>query len=157
MKRVVSSSIISVVILLLVAAAFLYYQYYKSESVSVYDAVPADVAWLVSIDPTSGNIRQLARTGFFNGHDSTDVLKEWYNSLIKFDSISVNNPNVKSLFNDNSLVFSGHVTGPGSFSVLYYIRLSSANPDAQAAALVKGVLNPKGADQIRNYNGVDIR
>jgi hypothetical protein len=157
MKRVVSSSIISVVILLLVAAAFLYYQYYKSESVSVYDAVPADVAWLVSIDPTSGNIRQLARTGFFNGHDSTDVLKEWYNSLIKFDSISVNNPNVKSLFNENSLVISGHVTGPGSFSVLYYIRLSSANPDAQATALVNGVLNPKEADQVRNYNGVDIR
>lgn len=157
MKRVVSSSIISVVILLLVAAAFLYYQYYKSESVSVYDAVPADVAWLVSIDPTSGNIRQLANTGFFNGHDSVDVLKDWYTSLLRFDSISVNNPNVKSLFNENSLVISGHVTGPGTFSVLYYIRLSGTNPDAQATALVKGVLNPKGEEQIRNYNGADIR
>lgn len=157
MKRVVSSSIISVVILLLLAGAFLYYQYYKSESVSVYDAVPADVAWLVSIDPTSGNIRQLANTGFFNGHDSVDVLKDWHKSLLKFDSIAVNNPNVRSLFNENPFVISGHVTGPGSFSVLYYIRLSGTNPDAQASALVKGVLNPKGIEQVRNYNGADIR
>ena len=157
MKRVVSSSIISVVILLLVAGGFLYYQYYRGESSKAFDAVPADVAWLISVDPSSGNLQQLARTGFFKEHDSLPVLDAWYNSLMRLDSVMVNNSVMKDIFKDNPLIISGHVTGPNSFSELYYIRLVGANPDGEADKLVKSLLHVPGDIQLRNYNGVDIR
>lgn len=157
MKRVVSSSIISVVILLLVAGGFLYYQYYRGESSKAFDAVPSDVAWLISVDPSSGNLQQLARTGFFKEHDSVPVLDAWYKSLMRLDSVMVNNAIMKDIFKDSPLIISGHVTGPNSFSELFYIRLAGANPDGEADELVKALLHSSGDIQLRNYNGVDIR
>lgn len=157
MKRVVSSSIISVVILLLVAGGFLYYQYYRGESSKAFEAVPSDVAWLISVDPSSGNLQQLARTGFFKEHDSVPVLDSWYKSLIRLDSVMVNNTVMKDIFKDSPLIISGHVTGPNSFSELFYIRLVGANPDGEADELVKALLHSTDEIQLRNYNGVDIR
>lgn len=157
MKRVVSSSIISVVILLLVAGGFLYYQYYRGESSKAFDAVPSDVAWLISVDPSSGNLQQLARTAFFKEHDSVPVLDGWFKNLIHLDSIMVNNAVMKDIFKDNPLIVSGHVTGPNSFSELFYIRLVGANPDGEADELVKALLHSAEDIQLRNYNGVDIR
>jgi hypothetical protein len=70
MKRVVSSSLISVVVLLLVAGGFFYYQYYKGSNAGALDTIPADAAWVVSCDPSSGELQRLARSGFFKGNDS---------------------------------------------------------------------------------------
>ena len=64
MKKVLLSSIISVIILVAVAGIFIYYQYYRNESTSLYEAIPADVAWVISVDPTTGDLKRLANTGF---------------------------------------------------------------------------------------------
>ena len=157
MKRVVSSSILSVVILVMIAGGFFYYQYYHSGSASALEAVPADVAWLVSCDPSSGALQQLAHTGFFNGHDTIPVLHDWYASLVRFDSLAVNSPEWKSVFSDHPLVISGHVTGPGSFSLLYITNLGGANPDGAADKIVHKLLHSVAEPVTRNYNGVDIR
>ncbi len=157
MKKVVSSSILSVVILVMIAGGFFYYQYYHGGSSSALEAVPADVAWLVSCDPSSGALQQLAHTGFFNGHDTIPVLHDWYASLVKFDSLAVNSPDWKKVFADHPLVISGHVTGPGSFSLLYITKLGGANPDGAADKIVQKLLHSTVDPQTRNYNGVDIR
>ena len=55
------------------------------------------------------------------------------------------------------LVVSGHVTGPNTFSEIYYLRLNNANPDGEADQLVMGILGKKVKKQTRNYNGTEIR
>lgn len=156
MKRVVSSSIISVVILLMIAGGFFYYQYYRGTNASELETVPADVAWLISCDPSGGELQQLAKTGFFNGHDSIPVLKSWYNSLISFDSLVANTLEFKKQFAQHPLVVSGHVTGPGSFSLLFITKLSGTNPDGLASNLTVKLLGASTESQTRSYNGVDI-
>ena len=157
MKRVVSSSIISVVILLMIAGGFFYYQYYRGTNASELESVPADVAWLISCDPSGGELQQLAKTGFFNGHDSIPILNSWYNSLLSFDSLIVNTPEFKKQFAQHPLIVSGHVTGPGSFSLLFLTKINGTNPDGLANSLTSKLLGLKTQTQTRNYNGVDIR
>ena len=157
MKKVLLSSIISVVILVIVAGVFIYYQYYRNESTSLYEAVPADVAWVISVDPTTGDLNRLAHTGFFNNHDSIAVLDDWYKSLISLDSAVAKNQALRSIFKTYPLVVSGHVTGPNTFSEIYYLRLNNANPDGEADQLVMGLLGKKVKKQSRNYNGNEIR
>ena len=114
MKKVLLSSIISVVILVVVAGGFIYYQYYRNESTNLYEAIPSDVAWVISVDPTTGDLNRLARTGFFNNHDSIDVLDNWYHSLISLDSAVARNQSLRKIFKTYPLVVSGHVTGPNT-------------------------------------------
>jgi hypothetical protein len=157
MKKVLLSSIISVVILVAVAGIFIYYQYYRNESTSLYEAIPSDVAWVISVDPTTGDLKRLANTGFFNNHDSVAVLDDWYKSLISLDSAVVKNQALRSIFKTYPLVVSGHVTGPNTFSEIYYLRLNNTNPDGEADQLVMGILGKKVKKQTRNYNGTEIR
>jgi hypothetical protein len=157
MKKVLLSSIISVVILVAVAGVFIYYQYYRNESTSLYEAIPSDVAWVISVDPTTGDLKRLANTGFFNNHDSIEVLDDWYKSLVSLDSAVVKNQALRSIFKTYPLVVSGHVTGPNTFSEIYYLRLNNANPDGEADQLVMGILGKKVKKQTRNYNGTEIR
>lgn len=157
MKKVLLSSIISVVILVAVAGVFIYYQYYRNESTSLYEAIPSDVAWVISVDPTTGDLKRLANTGFFNNHDSIAVLDDWYKSLISLDSAVIKNQALRSIFKTYPLVVSGHVTGPNTFSEIYYLRLNNANPDGEADQLVMGILGKKVKKQTRNYNGTEIR
>jgi hypothetical protein len=157
MKKVLLSSIISVVILVAVAGVFIYYQYYRNESTSLYEAIPSDVAWVISVDPTTGDLKRLANTGFFNNHDSIEVLDHWYKSLLSLDSAVVKNQALRSIFKTYPLVVSGHVTGPNTFSEIYYLRLNNANPDGEADQLVMGILGKKVKKQTRNYNGTEIR
>jgi len=102
MKRVVSSSIISVVILLLIAGGFFYFQLRKNTKSSVYELIPADVAWLVTMDPSSGDLQRLSGSAFLSGCDSVDVLKDWNKSLLFFDSICTNNEQLKAAFKKNN-------------------------------------------------------
>ena len=157
MKKVLLSSIISVVILVAVAGVFIYYQYYRNESTSLYEAIPSDVAWVVSVDPTTGDLKRLANTGFFSNHDSIAVLDDWYKSLVSLDSAVVKNQALRKIFKTYPLVVSGHVTGPNTFSEIYYLRLNNANPDGEADQLVMGILGKKVKKQTRNYNGTEIR
>ncbi len=157
MKKVLLSSIISVIILVAVAGIFIYYQYYRNESTSLYEAIPADVAWVISVDPTTGDLNRLAHTGFFNNHDSIEVLDDWYRSLISLDSAVVKNKSLRAVFKTYPLVVSGHVTGPNTFSQIYYLRLNNANPDGEADQLVMGLLGLKVKKETRNYNGTEIR
>lgn len=157
MKRVVSSSLISVFILVLIAAGFFYYQYYRSGQGSVLEAVPADVAWLISCDPSSGELRQLAGTGFFAGHDSIPVISEWYAELLRMDSMAVNSEEIRSVFEQTSLIVSGHVTGPGSFSSIWYLLPGGNNADGTADKLVALFSGLNKNPSVRNYNGADIR
>ena len=157
MKKVLLSSIISVIILVAIAGVFIYYQYYRNESTSLYEAIPADVAWVISVDPTTGDLKRLANTGFFNNHDSIEVLDDWYRSLISLDSAVVKNKSLRAVFKTYPLVVSGHVTGPNTFSQIYYLRLNNANPDGEADQLVMGLLGLKVKKETRNYNGTEIR
>jgi hypothetical protein len=145
------------VILVAVAGIFIYYQYYRNESTSLYEAIPSDVAWVISVDPITGDLKRLANTGFFNNHDSIAVLDDWYNSLISLDSAVVRNQALRSIFKTYPLVVSGHVTGPNTFSEIYYLRLNNTNPDGEADQLVMGILGKKVKKQTRNYNGTEIR
>ena len=137
MKKVLLSSIISVIILVAVAGIFIYYQYYRNESTSLYEAIPADVAWVISVDPTTGDLKRLANTGFFNNHDSIEVLDDWYRSLISLDSAVVKNNSLRAVFKTYPLVVSGHVTGPYTFSQIYYLRLNNTNPDGEADGIAR--------------------
>ena len=74
MKRVVASSVISLIILLLIAGGFFYFQFYRNEGSSVFQAVPADVAFVISTNPSSGDLKRLAESSFFNGADSVPVM-----------------------------------------------------------------------------------
>ncbi|MBL7923253.1 MAG: DUF3352 domain-containing protein [Bacteroidia bacterium] len=156
MKRVVSSSIVSVLILLMIAGAFFYFQFSKNDRSSVFELVPADVAWMVSVDPGSGDLQRLARSSFFSGCDSIDVMKDWHLSLLFFDSLCVNNAGLKEIFNESPLVISGHVTGPSSFSLMFFSRL-----DARQALLsdeiIRLVFRSEAVVQSRNYNGIEIK
>ncbi len=157
MKKVVSSSIISVVILLAIAAGFFYYQYYKSGKSSSLEAVPADVAWLLRCNPSMGELRQIATSGFFAAKDSVPLLKEWQQELLYFDSLSVNTKELKQLFSASPLIITGHVTGPQSFSLLFITSIHNANPDAVASKVLKQIAYSNATTTLRNYNGVDIR
>jgi len=156
MKKVVVSSLISVLILILIAGGFIYLQKFRSETSSALEAVPADVAWLLSCDPSSGDLRQLANTGFFNGADTVSVLKHWKKALLKFDSIAVNTPDIKELFKTNPLIVTGHVTGPRTFSTVYLVNLGSTNAST-VTRLVQKLSGQSAQATSRNYNGADIR
>jgi hypothetical protein len=156
MKKVVVSSLISVLILILIAGGFIYLQKFRSETSSALEAVPADVAWLLSCDPSSGDLRQLANTGFFSGADTVNGLKQWKQALIKFDSIAVNTPDIKQLFKANPLIVTGHVTGPRTFSTVYLVNLGSTNA-ATVTRLVQKLSGQSAKATSRNYNGADIR
>lgn len=156
MKKVVLSSLISVVILILIAGGIVYFQKFRSESSNALEAVPSDVAWLISCDPASGDLRQLANTGFFSGADSIAVLKDWKKSLLKFDSIAVNSADLKKLFKGKPLYVSGHVTGPRTFSTVYLVNLGSTN-GATVLKILQTLLQTKQEPSSRNYNGADIR
>lgn len=156
MKRVVSSSIISVVILLLLAGGFFYFQLKKNISTSVYELIPADVAWIVSVDPSSGDLQRLANSSFLSGCDSVDVLKDWNRSLIFMDSICSNNEKLKATFKSTQLMISGHVTGPSAFSLMYFAEVDNdfVNVSEELIALM---LQTEGSVVTRVYNGIEIR
>jgi len=140
----------------MIAGGFIYYQYYRGTNSSELETIPADVAWLISCDPSGGELQQLAKTGFFNGHDTIPVLDAWYHSLISFDSLVVNTPDFKKQFAQHPLIVSGHVTGPGSFSLLFVTKLSGTNPIGTANNLTTKLLGVAAHAEVRNYNGIDI-
>ncbi len=154
MKRVVSSSIISVVILLLFAAAFFYFQIKKNVSTSLFKAVPSDAAFLISVNPSSGDLKRLANTSFFSPADSVMILKDWKRSLLLFDSLCNNEPHVAKALGNSPLLISGHVTGPSDFGCLFYCSVS-ANPE-EVLSVLKRLFSFKGEVRTRTYNGVNI-
>ncbi len=156
MKRVVSSSIISLVILLLIAGGFFYWQFLKNDAGEAYDAVPSDVAFVISVDPTSGELQRLAKSSFFNGSDSVPVLKSWQAALLDFNNACLNNARLKEVFASSPLLISGHVTGPSAFSLLF-VMPANAELSASSEEVIATVLKKKGAVQSRNYNGVEIK
>jgi Protein of unknown function (DUF3352) len=156
MKRVVSSSIISVVILLLLAAGFFYFQLKKNISVSVYELIPADVAWIVSMDPSSGDLQRLANSSFLSGCDSVEVLRDWNRSLIFMDSICSNNEKLKTTFKSTQLMISGHVTGPSAFSLMYFAEVDNDFVKV-SEELISLMLQTEGTVMMRVYNGIEIR
>lgn len=155
MKRVVSSSVISLVILLLVGAGFFYLQFYRNEHASPLQAIPGDVAFVITTDPTSGDLKRLAGSSFFNGADSVPLMKEYRQALLWFDSLCNRQDEVKSVFASSQLLISGHVTGPSAFSLLFVMP---ASPEliAGASRILKTVISGDGSDAVRNYNGTDI-
>jgi hypothetical protein len=156
MKRVVSSSLISVVVLLLIAGGFFYYQYYKGENAGALDTIPADAAWVVSCDPSSGELQRLARSGFFKGNDSVDVLNDWCKDIIRFDSIATNSSECKELFSTSPLFISGHVTGQSDFSVVFTFNLDRNNADKLVNGMLLQLTGSSEISEIRNFSGVDI-
>lgn len=156
MKKVVGSSLISVIILILIAGGFIYLQKFRSGKSNVLDAVPSDVAWLLSCDPSSGDLRQLANTGFFSGADTIEVLSNWKRSLLAFDSIAVNTTEIKQLFKAHPLIMTGHVTSPRHFSIVYLANLGETNA-ATVTRLVQKLSGRQDTPSSRNYNGMDIR
>lgn len=156
MKRVVSSSIISVVILLLLAGGFFYFQLKKNISSSVYELIPADVAWIVSVDPSSGDLQRLANSSFLSGCDSVEVLRDWNRSLIFMDSICSNNEKLKATFKSTQLMISGHVTGPSAFSLMYFAEVDNDFVKV-SEELIGLMLQTEGSVVMRVYNGIEIR
>lgn len=156
MKRVVASSVISLVILLLIAGGFFYFQFYRTEGTTAYQAIPSDVAFVISVDPPSGDFRRLAASSFFSGADSVPLMKSWKNALLRFDSVCVQQPDFKTFFAKSPLLISGHVTGPSAFSLLFVMSAGNDFTVGSEAAIRK-VLIGKGAVTERNYNGVVIR
>lgn len=155
MKRVVSSSLISLAILLLVGAGFFYLQFVRNDQTSVYNAIPGDVAFVISTDPLSGDLKRLATSSFFNGADTVPVLQDYRKALLLFDSLSLHQQEIKSVFTNARLLVSGHVTGPSAFSLLFVMP---ASPELKAGAvqILKTLVKVDGADMIRSYNGTDI-
>jgi hypothetical protein len=156
MKKVVVSSLISVFILILIAGGFFYFQKIRSENSNVFDTVPADVSWLISCDPSSGILRQIANTSFFSGADSVDVMDEWKVNLLELDSIAVNTDGLPAIFKDQPLLVSGHVTGTGRFSTLYLARIKNTSAN-HILRLLQKVLVTDQRPGGRNFNGADIR
>lgn len=156
MKRVVSSSIVSVVILLLIAGGFFYFQLRKSVKSSIYELIPADVAWLVSVDPSSGDLQRLANSSFLADCDSVAVLNEWNKSLLFMDSLCSSNEQLKSTFHSNQLFISGHVTGPSSFSLMFFAEVD--NDFVRVSEdVISLLLQSKGSVQTRVFSGIEIR
>lgn len=155
MKRVVSSSLISLAILLLVGAGFFYLQFVRNDQTSVFHAVPGDVAFVISVDPSSGDLKRLATSSFFNGADTVPVLKDYRKALLLFDSLSIHQQEIKSAFHNNRLLVSGHVTGPSAFSLLFIMQ-ASAELESGSVNVLKTLVKGDGSDQIRSYNGTDI-
>ena len=155
MKRVVASSVISLIILLLIAGGFFYFQFYRNEGSSVFQAVPADVAFVISTNPSSGDLKRLAESSFFNGADSVPVMGSWKKALLRFDSLCSGQQEIKAAFAKSPLLISGHVTGPSAFSLLF---IMPAEPDFAAGSenILRKVLNGSPAVTERNYNGVSI-
>lgn len=156
MKKVVVSSLISVFILILIAGGFFYFQKFRSENSNVFDTVPADVSWLISCDPSSGFLRQIANTSFFSGADTVDVMNDWKSSLLQLDSIAVNTEGLADLFKDQPLLVTGHVTGSGRFNTLYLARIQNTSAN-NVLRLVQKVLVTGQRPGGRNFNGADIR
>lgn len=156
MKRVVSSSILSVIVLLLVAGAFFYFQIKRNVNTSVFKVIPADVAWIISVNPASGDLQRLARTSFFNGSDSIRVLNQWQSFLLRLDSLCVNDPVLSPAFEKSSLIISGHVTGPSSYDLMFFIPPGSGISDKLEKVFLKFFPVTEGL-RSRNYNGVEIK
>lgn len=156
MKRVVSSSIISVIILLLIAVAFFYFQIKRNSSTTAYKLIPADVAWIVSVDPRSGDLQRVVRSAFLNGGDSIGIFKKWTSELLFFDSLCVNDAAVKNALGNSPLLISGHVAGTDGFELLFVAELQSgaAAEMDQLVAKITGV-NNEGIQH--TYNGVEIK
>lgn len=155
MKRVVSSSIISVVILLLLAGGFSTW-FQKNIGSSVYELIPADVAWIVSVDPASGDLQRLANSSFLSGCDSVDVLKDWNRSLIFMDSICTNNEKLKATFKSTQLLISGHVTGPSAFSLMYFAEVDNDFVKV-SEELIALMFQTTGSVLMRFLDGIEIR
>ena len=156
MKRVVASSVISLVILLLIAGGFFYFQFYRNEGSSTFQAVPADVAFVISANPSSGDLKRLAESSFFNGADSVPVMGDWKKALLRFDSLCSGQAEIKAAFSKNPLLISGHVTGPSAFSLLFILP-ADAEFTAGSEKMLRTVLKGSGSVNDRNYNGVTIR
>lgn len=156
MKRVVSSSIISVIVLLLLAGAFFYFQIKKNFSASVFKLIPGDVAWLVSVEPLSGDLLRLAQTSFFNGSDSVARLKDWKSTLVTFDSLCRKDELLLKAFDKTTLIISGHVTGPSSYELMFFCEPEGGLPE-NMEALLRKVLMVKGEPLLRNFNGTEIQ
>lgn len=155
MKRVVSSSLISLAILLLVGAGFFYLQFVRNDQTSVFHAIPGDVAFVISVDPASGDLKRLATSSFFNGADTVPVLQDYRKALLLFDSLSIHQQEIKTAFHHSRLYVSGHVTGPSAFSLLF-VMPTSAELEAGSLQILKTLMKGDGSDAIRSYNGTDI-
>ena len=156
MKRVVSSSIIAVIVLIIIAGSFLYLQFRKADDSSVFEMVPADVAWMVAVNPAAGDLQRLARSSFFNGADTVEPMLTWKKSLLHFDSLCVNNQALSEIFKSTSLYITGHVTGPSSFSLMYFVQLK---PDqlTTSTGMLNALFAGGGERRKRIYNGVEIK
>ncbi len=155
MKRVVSSSIVSVVILLLIAGAFFYFQIQKNENASVFKVIPADVAFLVSLNPSSGDLQRIAKSNFFNASDSVAEFKKWKSLLLYFDSVCVNDDKLRDAFEKSRLFCSGHVSGSSSIEFMFFSSLGGTW-SGRADELLRKVFRNKEELQSRTYNGVEI-
>lgn len=121
LKRVVASSLVSLAILFIIAGVFIYAQFRRSEDSRAIDAVPVDVAWLLSTDPLSGELRRIANSALMNGIAEHEMPQAIRNSMLFLDSLGINNEDMKRIFGSSPLLLSGHPDGKGGFGVLFYV------------------------------------
>lgn len=155
-KRVIVSSIASLLILLLAAAGYFYYQFTKVEQAKMIDAVPADVAWIASLDPTSGDLKRIANNPFFIENQNSSSLADVQQSLILLDSLADHQPVLKELFLESPLLVSAHPSGSGSFGLVFYLSVKEHILRKSFDQTLRDALPVSGTTNKRDFAGREI-
>lgn len=157
MKRVVSLSLIVLVILIGVAAALFYFQKnYNIRGGKAENAIPADAAFFIEADISSGLLQTFVKTPYWNELVKKKYFKNVSSNILHVDSLMQENAALKKLFTDEKLFISAHVTKANEFDLLYLINANTSDPETIATGLIKELGASEEEPASRSYGDAAI-
>lgn len=157
MKRVVSLSLIVLVILIGVAAALFYFQKkYNITGGKAENAIPADAAFFIETDISSGLLQTFVKTPYWNELLKKKYFKNVSNNILHVDSLMEKNTALKKLFSDEKLFISAHVIKANEFDLLYLINANTSDPETIATGLIKKLGGSEEEPSSRSYGDAAI-
>lgn len=157
MKRVVSSSLLVLFILIAIAAGLFYYQkYYGFIGGKAINAIPADAAFFIEADVSSGIIDNLIKTSFWKDLVPDKFFKNINSNLFSFDSLYHDDDNLNELLKKEKLIISAHEIKSNEFDLLFLINFPVNDQKNFADMVIRKLSGVVAEPQTRSYEDVDI-
>lgn len=156
MKRVVSSSIITLFIIIAVIVTYFYLRNFKSAGGDPVNAIPADAAFVMVIDPAIFELNEFSKASYWKLLRKAPAFNELVRHINTIDSLTESNESFNSFYSSSPWYISAHVTGAGSFDFLLLKSSGNGESDPSLSTVMRELAGEENEPEERNYDGITI-
>lgn len=118
-------------------------------------SVPSDALFLITSQPASGELRQLAGSDFLKSQEPDSWGSEVSAALLRFDSLANTHEKWRQVLDQSPLFISGHHSGSGRIGVLYFFTIKQTLAPGMER-LCESLVGARDAVRIRRFGQAEI-